>query len=74
MNDLTSGIKRGSSPEVTAILAAVDALPPSAPTACIGWNAHHVAAQPWPNTVTTSSRHAHEARIGTSARALTRSS
>jgi uncharacterized protein (TIGR03083 family) len=44
VNDPTSGIKLGLSAEVTAILAAVDALPPSAPTACIGWDAHHVAA------------------------------
>jgi uncharacterized protein (TIGR03083 family) len=44
MNDPTSGFEPGSSAEAAAILAALDALPPSAPTACIGWNAHHVAA------------------------------
>jgi uncharacterized protein (TIGR03083 family) len=44
VNDPASGIKPGSSAEAAAILAALDALPPSAPTACTGWNAHHVAA------------------------------
>lgn len=44
MSDPNSGIMPGSSVEGAAFLAAVDAVPPSSPTACAGWNAHYIAA------------------------------
>ena len=44
MREPHSGAKAASSAEGAAFLAAVDSLPPSAQTACSGWNAHHIAA------------------------------